>query len=170
MKTNTISTIRRTVAAVAATSALALGLGAGGAEAATGSVGPHAAARAVCGVTEVTSTAPSVKAVNRTSAVDQQWIVVQPVLYKWNGSAWAKYSTHTAIMGLATDSKAPTVWYDYVTRARTSPSTMALMTQTGYYKLAYNYWWYTGNTATGTDSLWATHTTPIGAVASYCTR
>jgi hypothetical protein len=167
---NPITTIRRTVATTAALAALAIGLGAGGADAASGSVGPHSAARATCGTVEIRSTAPTVKAVNRTAAVDQQWVVVQPVLYRWNGSAWAQSSTYTAIMGLATDAKAPTVWYDFVTRAQTSPSSMAMMTQSGSYKLAYNYWWYTGNTITGSDSLWATHTSPIGAVTSYCSR
>jgi hypothetical protein len=164
-----ITTIRRTVAMTAAIAALALGVSAGGADAA-GSIGANSPATARCGVTEVISSAPAVRAVNRTAAVDQQWVVVQPVLYRWNGSAWAKHSTHTAIMGLATDTTSPTVWYDFVTRARTSPSNMAMMTQSGSYKLAYNSWWYTGNVVTGSSSRWATHTTPIGAVVSYCSR
>lgn len=166
---NSITTIRRTVAVTAAIAALALGVSTGNAEAA-GSTGAHSSAVARCGVTEVTSSAPTVRAFNRTTAVDQQWVVVQPVLYRWNGSAWAKYSTHTAIMGLATDTTSPTVWYDFVTRARTSPANMSMMTQSGSYRLAYNYWWYTGNVVTGSSSRWATHTSPIGAVTSFCSR
>ncbi len=167
---NPITTIRRSLGTAAVVGALALTVGAGDAQAATGTVGPHSTARASCGTVEVRASAPAIKAVNRTTSVDQQWVVAQPVLYKWNGTTWAKLSTYSAIIGLATDTASPTVWYDFVTRSQTNSSVMALMTTKGYYKLAYNYFWYTGNTVTGSDSLWATHTSPIGAVQPDCTR
>lgn len=167
---NPITTIRRSLGAAAVVGALALAVGGSDAHAATGTVGAHSVARANCSTVEIRSSAPAIKAVNRTTAVDQQWVVVQPVLYKWSGTAWVKQSTYTAIIGLATDASSPTVWYDFVTRARTTPASMAMMTTNGHYKMAYAYYWYTGNTVTGSDLLWATHTSAIGAVQPYCTR
>ena len=148
--------IRRVLAAVAVSGA-AVVMVAGGANASTGVTGAHSTKSVLCNGREAHVYAPTMKAVNRTSGVDRQIVAFQPVLYEWNGTTWASYSTYgPAKYGTATDTASPTVWRDLGTNANPGGGDFTmLLTDNGYYRVAYKMWWATGSSWTGSDYLWA---------------
>jgi len=170
--------IRRKVAS-AAIGGLAIVLTAGAASAATGVTGPHATRSIKCNGVEATAPAPIMKAVNRTTAVDRQIVAFQPVVFRWNSTSaqWVEYSTYgPAHYGTATDSASPTTWYDLGTGAYSGDGHFTMMlTDRGYFRVAYRMWWATGSSWTGSDYVWASGyytQSAIGAVtpANWCYR
>ena len=155
-----------TTAALAAV----VGLSAGPATAATGTVGGHQAKLVDCNTT-INVPAPKILAVNATTKVDTQKVVFQPVLFRWDGSAWVFVKNGQVLEGTATDSTSPTTWFDYGLGYVVGQGTQSFTATRGQYKVAFRYWWLAANGSTsGSDYQWApTYQTQIGAIASYCT-
>ncbi len=145
------------------------------AEAATGSVGYHTVGTVNCNPSlryGIPVPAPKMRAVNTTTATDRQTVAFRPVLWSWNGTSWVQFSAGMWLYATATDTASPTTWYDLAT-GRSMGSGGQSMMATGssrFWRVSYDFYWYpTTRVQAGSDSLWATHTSPIGGVISYCT-
>lgn len=144
------------------------------AEAATGSVGPHTVGTINCGASRysIPAPAPKIRAVNATTSVDRQTVAFRPVLWSWNGSQWVQFSAGMWLYATATDSTSPTTWYDLATGASMGSGLQTMMAtgSSRYWRVSYDFYWYgTSRVGAGSDALWATHTSAIGGVISYCT-
>jgi hypothetical protein len=147
--------------------------------AATGVTGSHSTPSIGCNRTAASTLyvpAPTVKAVNSTVSTDYQRVMFQPVVFKWNGTAWAEYGSGSQVDGRASDVSSPTTWYNPITgMSRGSGLSVLSVPAGGYYAVAYKMWWFNSSgVQSGYDYLWASGyytMSPIGAVnpASYCT-
>ncbi len=180
VKVLAIGAVGATVAIAGASSASAAGTtGAYGG----GNVSCISAGSTFAGGSNLQAGAPAVRAVNRTSGVDRQTVTMQPVVFRWNGSAWVEAVFGEVLKGTATESANPTIWYHNTTNASWGAGTEAFrLPPASYYKVAYKLSWYysspvSGNPATleGSQYVWANGyrlSSPIGApvpAVSYCT-
>ena len=188
---NTMRTVLVKLALVSTIGATLLLVGAASAGAATGTTGVHQSGSVQCiaagstfaGGSNLQAAAPSMYAFNYTSGVDRQTVTFQPIVFRWNGSAWVLAVTGVTLMATATDSASPTTWYNTANSASWGTGTEAFaLPPANYYKVAYKMSWYysspvSGNPATlsGSDYLWASSyslASPLGAplpAISYCT-
>jgi hypothetical protein len=169
-----LTTIRRTarltvtgLVATAATVAMALP-----SSASTGTVAYHRSGAVECGTfpsRNVSVAQPAMYAVNRTTAVDSQWVAYKPVLYKYTSSGWSYVTEDGWMRGVARDNASPTRWIDEGGQAHIPPTAFAMQVSSpGYYRVAIRYYWYaTGSAGAGSDFLWAT-THNGGSTTNYC--
>jgi len=120
--------------------------------------------------TSIQVPAPTIKAVNSTTATDRQKVVFQPLLFKWNGNSWVLTKYGQVLEGTATDAASPSTWFDYNLGYVMGSGQQSFSASGGYYKVAIKYWWLNANGGTsGYDYQWASnYTSQIGAVTSYC--
>jgi hypothetical protein len=158
---------------------VAVVLTAGIAGAATGATGPHSTHSVGCNISSpysATLPAPTMDAVNRTTATDYQTVLFQPVIFKWSGTAWVQNTSGMSLYGTASDVSSPHTWYDLATKANMGDGRVTItLPGHGYWAVAYKMYWYSSpTTISGSDYLWASAyytESAIGAIspASYCT-
>ena len=187
-----MGTKRTTLARLGATAAVSaiLALGTAGSVDAAGETGPHAGGRVECispggtfgsGI-NLKAGPPTVRAFNYTTGVDRQTVTMQPVLWRWNGSAWVEAVFGEVLKGTATETASPTTWFHTRTNASWGSGEQRFALPPGnHYAVAYKLTWYyaspvSGNPATlsGSQYVWASGYSLFSPVAgplpttTYC--
>jgi len=158
---------------------------------AAGTTGPFTSGNVQCiskggsfaGGSNLQAVAAKVRAFNYTSGVDRQTVTMQPVVWRWNGSAWVEAVFGEVLKGTATDSASPTTWFHNTTNASWGAGTQAFrLPPANFYSVAYKLNWFysspvSGNppTLSGSQYVWATGyslASPFGGpvqAPAYCT-